>query len=70
MKDRYAWNRVAVEGDTARVTLGVRRIAPGIIRARVAIAGEFDTTGKHITTPVIVAQGRGWMTWEARLIHD
>lgn len=68
MKRRYAWNRVVVEGDTARVTLstGRRWHAPGLVRARVLIAGEFDTTGKHITDPVIVAQGKGWMTWEAR----
>lgn len=66
MKRRYAWNRVVVEGDTARVTLSTGRIAPGIIRARVAIAGHFDTTGKHISEPRIVAQGPGWMTWEAR----
>jgi hypothetical protein len=54
-------------GNTARVTFSTktRTAAPGLIRARIALFGEFDCTGKDATEPRIVAQGNGWMTWES-----
>lgn len=64
---------VAVAPDVARVTFKTRRrsIAPGIVRARVELAGHFDISGARMTTPQIVAQSAdgAWMTWEARALR-
>lgn len=54
-----------------RVTFSLKRrsAAPGYIRARVALAGHFDTLCTRLTNPRIVAQVAGeWMTWESRLL--
>lgn len=74
MKHTPLGKPVEVSPGVAQVTFStrVRSIAPQFIRARVELAGFYDTLGRRITPPRIVAQGveGGWITWEARHLGD
>lgn len=64
---------VSIAPDVARVTFnGARTIAPGLIRARVELAGHFDIISTRMTRPRIIAQATNgaWTTWESRLLRD